>query len=90
LQACPSGVVVGNPTNGQLGTGTIDAASIIVPGTYTISGLPACASSIKGALASVSNGVASPTYFGTVSTTGTATDPVYCNYNGTTYQWVYH
>lgn len=62
-----------------------------------IAALPTCAaanaitagtmSAVKaGTYAVVSNGVASPTYNGAVSTTGAATDPVFCNGSG----WVYH
>ena len=57
---------------------------------YAIASLPTCNSSTVGSFVSVNNGVTSPTYFGSVSTTGGATDPVYCYYNGTSYQWVYH
>jgi hypothetical protein len=71
-------------TGAQTFNGTISGA------VYTVATLPTCTSGIVGALASVNNGVTSPTYFGAVSTTGTATDPVYCNYNGSTYGWVYH
>jgi hypothetical protein len=57
---------------------------------FTISGLPVCSSANAGQSFSVNNGVSTPTYFGAVSTTGAAIDPVYCNYNGTSYGWVYH
>lgn len=66
------------------------AAGLMNTNSVAIGSLPSCASGTVGEFASVNNGVTSPTYFGAVSTTGTATDPVYCNYNGSTYQWVYH
>jgi hypothetical protein len=51
-----------------------------------IASLPACATGTAGLYATVNNGVSSPTYMGAVSTTGTTTDPVFCNGTG----WVYH
>jgi hypothetical protein len=62
---------------------TFDQVSI---GTTTIGGLPTCNSKSRGLQGSVSNGVASPTYGGAVSTTGSTWDPVICN--GTS--WMYH
>lgn len=54
-----------------------------------IASLPTCGASIVGSSSWVNNGVTSPTYHATVSTTGTGTWPVYCTYNGTSYAWVY-
>ena len=48
-----------------------------------------CNSTNIGMIAFVNNGVTSPTYHMTVSTTGTATWPVYCTYASSTYAWVY-
>jgi hypothetical protein len=52
---------------------------------YTIGGLPTCNSAAIGRRAYVSNGVTSPSFLGTVSTTGAVVAPVFCN--GTS--WVY-
>lgn len=69
---------------GSTSVASIGAASAIftVPvrnPTYAISGLPSCVAGLSGAHATVSNGVASPTYLSAVSTTGTSVDPVMCN-----------
>ncbi len=93
------GVIVANNATGQLidantilNTTTpysIDNTSSIrqpfVMGPLTIAALPACTVGFTGARATVSNGVATPTYQGAVSTTGAATQPVFCNGSG----WVY-
>jgi hypothetical protein len=50
--------------------------------------LPPCAAGMNGA-AWINNGLAAPTYRQAVSTTGPATEPVYCVYNGTAYGWAY-
>jgi len=61
----------------------IDSTSSVrqpfVTGPYTISSLPTANVGISGARATVTNGVASPTYQGVVSTTGTTVQPVFCN-----------
>lgn len=54
--------------------------------TYAIAGLPTCNSGTQGRLAYVSNGVASPSYNATVSTTGAALQMVWCN----SANWTYH
>jgi hypothetical protein len=54
-----------------------------------IAALGTCDTTTKGTIKTVNNGIASPTYRQTVSTTGTATWPVFCTYNGTSYAWVY-
>lgn len=55
-----------------------------------ISSLPTCAAGNLGQQAVISNGVASPAFNGTVSTTGTSYDPVACSQVGaSTYGWVY-
>ena len=56
----------------------------VVPST--IANLATCNSILVGKLAYVTNGVASPTYNATVSTTGAANQLVWCN--GT--NWTYH
>jgi hypothetical protein len=53
---------------------------------HTIAALPACVALNTGAFDYVTNGVASPTYYATVSTTGSTADPVFCNGSN----WVYH
>ena len=58
---------------------------LILRPAFAIAGLPTCNSSTAGANAYVTNGVASPTFMGAVSTTGAATDPVFCTGSG----WVY-
>jgi hypothetical protein len=55
-----------------------------------IGSLKACNASSVGTIAMVNNGVASPTYNGAVSTTGSAIEPVACTYNGSAYAWTYH
>lgn len=60
------------------------AGALIVSGT-TIASLPTCNSGTEGAKMYVTNGVASPTFGGSVSTTGSTVDPVFCNGSG----WVY-
>ena len=65
-------------------TATTVYEPLILPG-YAIASLPACGAGLKGANAYVTNGVASPTYLGAVSTTGAANDRVFCNGSG----WVY-
>jgi hypothetical protein len=52
----------------------------------TIAALPTCNSSIEGSFYAVSNGVSSPTYNGTVSTTGSTYQHVFCN----RINWTYH
>ena len=53
---------------------------------YAIASLPSCGTNTKGVFTYVTNGVTSPTYLGTVSTTGSTVAPVFCN--GT--NWIYH
>lgn len=54
--------------------------------SYVISGLPSCTSALQGLTAYVTNAQTSPTYLGSVSTTGAVVAPVFCNGSG----WVYH
>jgi hypothetical protein len=73
------------------GTGSPSSSKTLLAGTagtggHTIAGLPTCNSGMAGQFDFVTNGVASPTYMGTVSTTGAANDPVFCNGSA----WVYH
>ena len=51
----------------------------------TISALPTCNSGSAGLRAHVTNGQSSPTFLGTVSTTGSVVAPVFCNGSA----WVY-
>jgi hypothetical protein len=55
-------------------------------GSYTISGLPSCGSSIVGAKAAISNGLATVTFQLAVSTTGSTIQPVTCLASGWVYQ----
>lgn len=52
---------------------------------YTIATLPACATNV-GLLAYVTNGVATPTYRDTVSTTGSTNQLVWCDGTNWTYR----
>ena len=80
--AAASNVTLGASGNiVQIGSGAVLRLS-----PFTIGTLPTCNSAATGDKAYVSNGVASPTYNATVSTTGTSNDPVFCN--GT--NWTYH
>jgi hypothetical protein len=65
------------------------SASATEVAPVAISSLNTCNAGAVGSVRTVSNGVASPTYNGTVSTTGAAINHVFCAYNGTTYAWVY-
>lgn len=74
------------PTSGSLAplaspafTGTVGLPQ------YAISGLPTCNSGLEGATAYVTNGQSSPSFLGTVSSTGSVIAPVFCNGSG----WVY-
>ena len=88
-----------NPGNNTDNSVSLGSPSYRWSNTYTytasikpvaIASLPACTAAANlGQIAFVNNGIASPTYHQTVSTTGGATWPVYCTYNGTTYAWVY-
>lgn len=51
----------------------------------TIAGLPACVAGLQGARYVVNNGQTTPTFLGTVSTTGAVVAPVFCNGSA----WVY-
>ncbi len=69
--------------SGAVSSGSVQVAPV------AIGSLPTCGSSLVGREYWVNNGVTSPTYHLAVSTTGTATWPVYCTYNGSAYAWVY-
>ena len=58
----------------------------MIPQVYSIVTLPTCGTSLRGAIAYVTNGQATPPYLGAVSTTGSTIAPVFCNGSG----WVYH
>jgi len=83
---------VGSDTNVSLNlqtqaAGVIIASAPLQPKAYAISSLPTCSGSVnQGTFAAVNNGVASPTYLATPSTTGSSYQPVFCNGTG----WVYH
>lgn len=66
-------------------TGQSTATTFMQTGGVAIASLPACNAGATGEFQYVTNGVASPTYLAAVSTTGTATDPVWCNGSA----WVY-
>lgn len=70
---------------GTLTTSSSFQASFLGTGQFTIAGLPACAAGIAGFRVAVTNGVATPTFGATVSTTGAVWSPVVCN--GT--NWIY-
>lgn len=57
---------------------------VLVPG-YAIASLPACSAGTEGAHAYVTNGQTTPSFLGTVSSTGAVVAPVFCN--GTS--WIY-
>jgi hypothetical protein len=73
--------VQGNISTG----GSIFSNSIIGTGFFTIGTLPTCNGGIEGFRAFVTNGQTTPTFLGTVSTTGAVVAPVFCNGSG----WVY-
>lgn len=62
------------------------AGSTFYSQPVAIASLQTCNSGNAGIYNTVNNGVASPTYMGVVSATGSATDPVFCNGAN----WVYH
>lgn len=71
---------------GSAGVTSTDAGTpCFLPGT-TIAALPTCNSAAQGLRSYVTNGQATPTYLGAVSTTGTVVAPVFCNGTG----WVYY
>lgn len=76
----------GNVTLGEGGTNLINVAGLLKLQSTTIASLPTCNSGTAGEMTYVSNGVASPTYNGTVSTTGSSNDLVFCNGSN----WTYH
>jgi hypothetical protein len=57
----------------------------VATGGVAIASLPSCVAGIEGARMFVTNGVTSPTFLGTVSTTGAVIAPVFCNGSS----WVY-
>ncbi len=69
--------------SGAVSSGSVQVAPV------AIGSLPTCGSTLVGREYWVNNGVTSPTYHLAVSSTGTATWPVYCTYNGSAYAWVY-
>ena len=66
-------------------TNRIAWSCIPVAPPLTIATLPTCAAASAGVTEAISNGIASPAYNATVSTTGTTVNSVFCN--GT--NWVY-
>jgi len=90
--AFPVATVSSSPTTGGVifggGVGVAGAGyfgGVVETGGYAIASLPSCAAGTKGALAYVTNGQTTPTFLGTVSTTGAVVAPVFCN--GTA--WIY-
>jgi len=79
---------IGNTDSAEVttipGSFVISTGELFLP-TSTIGSLSTC-SGVPGAMAVVTNGIASPTFHQTVSTTGSTTWPVFCN--GT--NWVYN
>lgn len=62
------------------------ACTALEPPGYTIATLPTCNTAAEGQKSFVTNGQTSPTFLGTVSTTGAVVAPVFCNGSG----WVYY
>lgn len=97
LTVSGSGVVNANQVNGAApstssavaatnSSGQIIAATTqAIMSGYIISGLPTCNGGAEGLIEYVTNGQTSPTFLGTVSTTGAVVAPVFCN--GT--NWLY-
>lgn len=97
LTVSGSGIVNANELNGATvaasatvastnSSGQITAASTTaLMSGFVISGLPTCNSGAAGLIEYVTNGVTSPTFLATVSTTGAVVAPVFCN--GT--NWIY-
>lgn len=75
-----------NITNYFNGSATIIAYGNQPEASYTIAGLPACGVNTFGIRLTINNGVASPTYHATPSTTGAVWSPVYCTGSST---WAY-
>ena len=61
------------------------AGNNVLTSGFAIASLPTCNSASKGAFSYVTNGQTTPTFLGTVSTTGTVIAPVFCNGTG----WIY-
>ncbi len=79
-------VTGGNCTFGEATT-SIDSFKGVFASSngFTISTLPTCNSTYKGAHAYVTNGVANPTFLSAVSSSGSTFAPVWCNGSA----WVY-
>jgi hypothetical protein len=75
-----------NVTNYFNGSGSVIAYGNQPEASYTIAGLPACGATTFGVRLMINNGVASPTYHSTPSTTGAVWSPVYCTGGST---WAY-
>ena len=69
----------GNATIGESSSNILTVNGVVISSAYTISSLPTCNSTYKGSRATVTNGAASPSFLGTVSTTGSTIAPVFCN-----------
>lgn len=80
LDQASGGIYVGVPN-----IASITADSTLGTGGYLIANLPTCNAAAIGFRAYVTNGVTSPTFLATVSTTGAVIAPVVCN--GT--NWIY-
>ncbi len=65
--------------------GTSSVRQPFVIGPFTIASLPPAGTGMAGARATITDGIASPTYRQAVSATGATVQPVFCNGSG----WVY-
>lgn len=79
----------GNTTIGETSTNTNTINGVVQHTGLAIASLPTCNSSNPRMEAWINNGIAAPTYRQAVSATGSAIEPVYCIYNGSTYGWAY-
>jgi len=78
-----TGGIIDNGGLGVAGSGYF--GGVVATAGYAIASLPSCAAGTRGARAYITNGQTTPTFLGTVSTTGAVIAPVFCN--GTS--WLY-
>lgn len=78
------GVTIGLSTTDP-GTSNLLLLGYVKTGNSVIASLPTCNSTSQGARYYVTNGQTTPTFLGTVSTTGAVVAPVFCNGSA----WVY-
>jgi hypothetical protein len=87
LKLCTSSTGLLTVTGGATpATSAASFAGTLATNGYAIGSLPTCNGGLEGTMTYVTNGQTSPTYLGTVSTTGAVVAPVFCNGSG----WVYH